>query len=157
MRELALEDFYLDYQKNALQSGEFLERIRVPLPLPGQMFRTYKISKRLDQDISAVCGAFAAVLTGGKVVDIRIAFGGMAAIPKRAAECERALAGRPWTADNVEAALPTLERDYTPISDMRASARYRRMVGKNLLRKFFIETSGTASGATRVIEIGVSA
>ncbi|MSQ70832.1 MAG: xanthine dehydrogenase small subunit [Betaproteobacteria bacterium] len=161
VRELALEDFYLDYQKNAMQPGEFLERIRVPLPPPGQAFRTYKVSKRLEQDISSVCGAFAAVLVGDKVADIRIAFGGMAAIPKRAAECERALAGRSWTAGSVAAALPALERDYAPISDMRASARYRRTIAANLLRKFFIETSseilmettGVAPPATRVADI----
>src|SRR5882672_11667119 len=82
-RELPLDRFYLDYRKNALEPGEFLERIRVPLPAAGRTLRSYKLSKRLDQDISAVCAAFCIERAGERVADVRVAFGGMAAIPKR--------------------------------------------------------------------------
>ena len=93
-RSLPLEDFYLDYRKTALQPGEFVELIRVPLPQPEQQFRCYKISKRFDQDISALLGAFNIQLEKGRVADVRIAYGGMAAIPKRATRM-RAGAARP--------------------------------------------------------------
>ena len=87
-----------------------------------------------------VC-AFALTLEGGEVSDIRICFGGMAPVPKRARQAEAALKGKPWTRETVEGACWVLSEDYTPISDMRASARYRLRVAQNLLRKFFIETS----------------
>jgi xanthine dehydrogenase small subunit len=138
-RELPLESFYLGYQKKALEPGEFLEAVRVPLPRPGRLFASYKVSKRFDQDISAVCGAFAVDLEDGRVATVRIAFGGMAAIPQRAPLTEAALAGKPWSQPSVLAALPALERDYTPLSDMRASAGYRLLAARNLLRRFFLE------------------
>ncbi len=138
-RELPLESFYLGYQKKALEPGEFLEAVRVPLPRPGRLFASYKVSKRFDQDISAVCGAFAVDLEGGRVASVRIAFGGMAAVPQRAPLTEAALAGKPWSQQSVLAALPALERDYTPLTDMRASAGYRLLAARNLLRRFFLE------------------
>ena len=141
-RELPLDEFYLGYQKNALETGEFLERVRIPRPVSGSQVRSYKISKRFDQDISAVCGGFRIEVEDGVVRDARIAYGGVAAIPKRAHHCERALVDRPWTADVVRAAMTALDRDYTPLTDMRASAAYRRTVSKNLLYKLFLETSG---------------
>jgi xanthine dehydrogenase small subunit len=137
-RELPLESFYLGYQKKALEPGEFLEAVCVPLPRPGRLFASYKVSKRFDQDISAVCGAFAVDLEGGRVASVRIAFGGMAAIPQRAPLTEAALVGKPWSQQTVLAALPALERDYTPLSDMRASAGYRLLAARNLLRRFFL-------------------
>jgi xanthine dehydrogenase small subunit len=144
-RELPLEAFYLGYQKKAFEPGEFLEAVRVPLPRPGRLFASYKISKRFDQDISAVCAAFAVDLDGGRVASVRIAFGGMAAIPQRAMQTEAALAGMPWTRQSVLAALPALERDYQPMSDMRASSRYRLQVARNLLQRFLLEhDAGTA-------------
>jgi xanthine dehydrogenase small subunit len=151
-RELPLDQFFLGYRKTALRPGELLERIRVPVRDPRRLFRAYKVSKRFDQDIAAVCGAFSVALDGGRVTDVRLAYGGMAAIPKRARAAEAALAGRPWTAASVEAALPALETDLTPITDLRASAGYRRLVAANLLRKFQLETSG-ALAATRVLEL----
>jgi xanthine dehydrogenase small subunit len=141
-RELPLEDYFLAYRKTALAPGEFLARIRVPFADAATAFRTYKISKRFDQDISAVCGGFAVTLDAGRVADIRLAFGGMAGIPSRARQCEQALIGQPWTPAAVMAALPLLALDFQPLSDMRASADYRSRVAANLLRKFQLETSG---------------
>jgi xanthine dehydrogenase small subunit len=104
-------------------------------------FRVYKISKRFDQDISAVCGAFALELQGGKVAEARIAFGGMAGTPKRATNAEAALKGQPWNEATLAKAVAALDKDYTPMTDMRASAKYRADVACNLLKKFFIETT----------------
>jgi xanthine dehydrogenase small subunit len=146
-RELPLEDLYLAYQRTALAPGEFVERVRVPLPRPGVRLAAHKVSKRFDQDISAVCAAFALELDGDTVRAARVAFGGMAAIPKRAAACEAALAGQPWTPATCAAAAAALAKDYTPIADMRASAAYRLGVAQNLLRKFHLETSGALAGA----------
>jgi xanthine dehydrogenase small subunit len=146
-RELPLEDLYLAYQKTALAPGEFVERVRVPLPRLGVRLAAYKVSKRFDQDISAVCAAFALELEGDTVRAARVAFGGMAATPRRAAACEAALAGRPWTPATCAAAAAALAEDYTPIADMRASAAYRLGVAQNLLRKFHLETSGALAGA----------
>jgi xanthine dehydrogenase small subunit len=154
-RVLALEDFYLGYRQTALAPGEFVELIRVPLPRSGQQFRCYKIAKRFDQDISAVLGAFQVQLDGGRVADVRIAYGGMAAIPKRARACERALRDRPWTEATIAKGRAALARELAPISDMRASAGYRLLAAQNLLTKFFIETSAPAF-ATRVLEFEAS-
>ena len=99
------------------------------------------MSKRFDQDISAVCGAFALTLAGGRVRDLRIAYGGVAATPLRASACERALLGRPWDEATLAAALPVLDGELAPISDARATSAYRRLVARNLLRKFQLETA----------------
>jgi xanthine dehydrogenase small subunit len=104
-------------------------------------FRAYKVTKRFDQDISSVLGAFAIELDGGKVGRARIAYGGMAATPKRAAGAEAALAGRPWNQATVEAAMAALEQDFAPITDMRANAAYRAMAARNLLQRLWIETT----------------
>jgi len=139
-RTLPLESFFRGYRETALTPGEFLERIRVPRP-SGTELRVYKIAKRRDQDISTLCGAFALVLNGAKVAGIRVAFGGMAEIPRRAPACEAALLGNPWTEGTVEAAVTALEKDYSPITDVRGSARYRSLCAGNLLRKFLVETT----------------
>jgi xanthine dehydrogenase small subunit len=152
-RELPLDEFYLAYQKTALQPGELVERIRVPLEPADRQFRTYKISKRFDQDISAVCGAFSVRLADGRARQARVCFGGMAAIPARAAQCEKALEGQTWDEPTIETAMAALDGDYTPIDDMRSSAEYRRLVARNLLRKFYLETSGF-DGETRVLDHG---
>lgn len=146
-RELSLEDFYLAYQKTALQPGELLQSIRVPLAPPGLAFKTYKLSKRFDQDISALCAAFAGIIEDGTVKQIRVAFGGMAATPKRAPRTEAALLGKSWKEETVRAAMEALTSDYTPIDDMRASARYRSQAAAGLLYKFYLETSHAAHGA----------
>jgi xanthine dehydrogenase small subunit len=139
-RELALEDFYLGYQQKDLRPGEFVRALRVPLPRPGVVFRTYKLAKRFDQDISAVCAAFAFEIDGDTIRSARIAFGGMAATPKRAAAAEQLLAGRAWSEDTLLEAMDALNRDYAPLTDMRASGSYRIQAARNLLRRYWLES-----------------
>ncbi len=147
-REIALEDLYLGYRQTAMRPGEFVEAVRLPKPSAAASFGAYKISKRFDQDISAVCGAFGLVRDGDRVRDIRICYGGMAATPKRAASCEAALRGETWSEDTVATAARALAQDFSPISDMRASGRYRELVARNLLRRFWLETSGDHAPGT---------
>jgi xanthine dehydrogenase small subunit len=146
-RELALEDFYLDYMKKDLRPGEFVQAVRVPRARPGLRLASYKIGKRYDQDISAICGAFAIELRDGCVASARVAFGGMAATPRRAPGCERALVGAPWSASGIAPAIAALTSDFTPISDFRAMRDYRARVAGNLLRRLLAETTerGTAA------------
>ncbi|MBB3119289.1 xanthine dehydrogenase small subunit [Pseudoduganella violacea] len=151
VRVLALEDFYLDYMKKDLQPGEFVQAVRVPLPRAGVQFRTYKLAKRFDQDISAVCAAFAFTFDGDTVADARIAFGGMAATPKRAAQAEALLKGRRWDEAAVQEAMQALARDYAPLSDMRASSAYRMKTAQNLLRRYWLETRGDAPLAAEAV------
>ncbi|MCA1248473.1 xanthine dehydrogenase small subunit [Massilia sp. MS-15] len=139
-RALALEDFYLGYQKKDLHPGEFVRAVQVPLPRAGLRLRTYKLAKRFDQDISAVCAAFAVTLDGATVLDVRIAYGGMAATPKRAAAAEAALRGERFDEAALRAAMAALAQDYAPLSDMRASSAYRMRAAQNLLRRFWLET-----------------
>ncbi|MCG2586101.1 xanthine dehydrogenase small subunit [Massilia sp. TS11] len=139
-RVLALEDFYLGYQQKDLQAGEFVEAVRVPLPRAQRVLRTYKLAKRFDQDISAVCAAFALDFAGDTISAARIALGGMAATPKRAAATEAALVGQPWSEAVLARAMEALGEDYTPLSDMRASSSYRLTAARNLLRRFWFET-----------------
>ncbi|QXI30250.1 xanthine dehydrogenase small subunit [Pseudomonas vanderleydeniana] len=138
-RTLALEDYFIDYRVTARQDSEFIERIIVPRASAERQFRAYKVSKRLDDDISAVCAAFNLRLEHGVVAEARIAFGGMAAIPKRARACEAALVGQPWSQASLEQACAALAEDFTPLSDFRASKEYRLLSAQNLLRKYFIE------------------
>ena len=140
-RTLPLEDFYLAYRKTALERGEFVERLWVPIDR-ARRFATYKLSKRFDQDISAVCLGMAVKLERDKVVEARIAFGGMAATPKRARAAEAALEGQPWTEASVLRAAERLREDFQPLSDMRASAAYRTLGAQNLLRRFYLESAG---------------
>ena len=146
-REVALNDFYHDYMVNDLQPGEFVSRIRIPLPSEGAEVRSHKWSKRFDQDISAICTAYRLVLDGDKAVSFRMACGGLAATVRRARETEAAIAGRPWSEDTIEKACAALGKDFAPISDMRASADIRLLAVQNLLRRFYAETqdSGLAS------------
>ncbi|MCC2954162.1 xanthine dehydrogenase small subunit [Massilia sp. IC2-477] len=139
-RVLALEDFYLGYQQKDLQAGEFVQGLRIPLRREGLRMRTYKLAKRFDQDISAVCAAFAITLDGDSIASARIAFGGMAATPKRAAQAEAALVGEAWNEATMRAAMSMLAQDYAPLSDMRASSSYRMQAAQNLLRRFWLET-----------------
>jgi len=139
-RELALEDFYLGYQQKDMRADEFVAGLRVPLPRADVRFRTYKLAKRFDQDISAVCAAFALTFDGETVKEARIAFGGMAATPKRAAAAEAVLNGRAWDEAALTEAMAALGGDYQPLSDMRASSGYRMKTAQNLLRRFWLET-----------------
>jgi xanthine dehydrogenase small subunit len=143
-RSLPLEDYFLAYGRQDRQPGEFVEAVIVPKPSPNRLFKVFKLSKRFDQDISSVCAAVSVGLADGVVVDARIAFGGMAATPKRAGALEAALVGKPWTERAVRAALPTLAEDFQPISDARASADYRLRAAKNLVLKCALEPAETA-------------
>jgi xanthine dehydrogenase small subunit len=151
-RELALEDFFIAYGRQRRDPGEFVRAVRVPKLAAGEAFRCYKISKRFDQDISAVMGAFKLCLDGSRIGQARIAFGGMAATPKRALATEAALIGTdladPGTA---AAACAALAADFAPITDQRASAAYRLKVARALMRKALIEIGGAASNSTRVV------
>jgi xanthine dehydrogenase small subunit len=145
IREMPLEDFYLAYQKTAREPGEFVRALRVPLRREATRFRTWKVSKRMDQDISAVCAAFSLTLDAAGVVSaVRIAFGGMAATPKRAALAEAALQGKPLDEANVRTAMQALAQDYQPLDDMRATAAYRMQVAQNLLWRWWLDYSGTS-------------
>ena len=140
-RTLALEDFYLDYMKNALTPGEFVERLIVPPSPEGTQLRAWKISKRFDSDISTVLMAAALRLDAdGRIAAARLVFGGMAAITKRAAQTEAALRGRRWDEATLQAAQVALAQDFRPLSDLRASASYRLAVSANLLRRLWLET-----------------
>ncbi len=140
-RCIALGGFYLDYMKVDLQPGEFVCSVRVPRAKANVVFRSYKISKRFDQDISAVCAAFALKIDNGTIASARVCFGGMAETPKRAAACEMALTSTRWDSQAVENAVVALLTDFEPITDMRATGEYRQQVAGNLLRRFFAETS----------------
>ncbi len=140
MRSMPLEDFFLDYRKQDRKPGEFVAG--VSFPERAEALRCYKISKRFDQDISAVCGCFKVTVEGGVVTSARIAFGGMAGVPKRASLAETALVGRAWTEAVVEAAAEAMAGDFAPLSDMRASAGYRMLTAQNLLRRYFHDLAG---------------
>jgi xanthine dehydrogenase small subunit len=139
-RVLPLDAFYLDYQKKDLRPGEFVQSVGIALPRAGRAFRTYKLAKRFDQDISAVCAAFCLTLDGARITEARIAFGGMAATPKRAARTEALLLGRDWNEQALNEAMAMLANDYAPLSDMRASNTYRMKAAQNLLRRYWFET-----------------
>jgi xanthine dehydrogenase small subunit len=138
-RTLALEDYYLGYQKTAREPGEVLTALRIPPLSPNAVVRAWKVSKRRDQDISAVCGAFVLELKGTTVVSARIGYGGMAAIPSRARGAEAALTGRPFDAGALEAAQTALGTDFRPLTDGRATDAYRRTVAANLLTRLQAE------------------
>ncbi|WP_204115848.1 xanthine dehydrogenase small subunit [Shimia biformata] len=140
-RVVALEDFFIDYGKQDRTAGEFVESISVPLDQPGR-HAAYKISKRRDEDISSVAAGFNVTVENGVITAARIAFGGMAATPKRASHAEAALVGRPWSEATLQAAADELGRDFTPLTDMRASAEYRLKVARNLFRRFWHDQTG---------------
>jgi xanthine dehydrogenase small subunit len=141
-RELRLEDLYTGYRTNVMRPDELLAWIKVPRPTAGETFKAYKISKRFDDDISAVCLAIQMTLTDGVVAQVSIGAGGVAATPARARQTEAALRGRPWTAETVQAGVAALRAEFQPISDMRASAAYRQAVLGNLLQRFWLESQG---------------
>jgi xanthine dehydrogenase small subunit len=151
-RELALEDFFLSYGKQDRAAGEFVRSVQVPKLETNERFRCYKISKRFDQDISAALGAFKFTIDGSHIAMARIAFGGMAATPKRAPHAEAALAGADLAHEaSWQAAVTALERDFTPLTDQRASAAYRLRVAQAIMRKALLEVGGTATQHTRIV------
>ena len=140
MRHLPLEDFFLEYRRQDRQPGEFVAAVTIAASAPN--LRCYKLSKRFDQDISAVCGCFNVTVENGVVTAARIAFGGMAGTPKRAAQVETALIGQPWTVATLTAAQSQFALDYQPLSDMRASAAYRLTTAQNMLARYFHDLAG---------------
>lgn len=139
-RDMPLEAFFLDYRKQDRQPGEFVEAVTIPVSAPA--LRIYKLSKRFDKDISAVCAAFNVTVGGGRVTSARLAYGGMAGVPKRAAQAEAALLEQPWVEETVRAAMAAMAGDFNPLSDMRASAAYRLQTAQNLLLRYFHDLSG---------------
>lgn len=152
-RTLPLENLYVGYQKTAMAPDEFVDAIGVPTRAPNLCYRAYKISKRYDSDISAVCAAFAIWLDGERVERCRIAFGGMAATPKRALTAETALIGNIWSEEAARAVGDALATDFQPLSDMRASAAYRLQVAQNLVTRFYLETRAEAPLTTAEVTV----
>lgn len=152
-REMLLEDLYLDYMKKDMQVDEIVELIKVPLPTAGQQLRCYKLSKRYDSDISAVFTGMAITLQGDVVESVKIAFGGMAAIPKRATQCEQALQGQVWNEDTVQQGMLELKSDYSPLTDMRATDNNRMQSAMNLLYRFYLETRPTDTLTAEMVDV----
>lgn len=150
-REIPLEELYIDYGKQSRKAGEYVERLRIPKLAADEQFRCYKLSKRFDQDISAVCAAFKVRIEKERVAAIRIGFGGIAPVPARARSTEAAITGQPWSESTIALAEAALASEFTPLTDMRATEDYRRMTTARLLRKFFIETSQPGA-KTRLLE-----
>jgi xanthine dehydrogenase small subunit len=147
-RSMPIEDFFIAYGKQDRAPGEFVEKVTIPRQT--DRLKVYKLSKRFDQDISAVLGAFSIEVLDGIVTSARIAFGGMAATPKRANAVEAALIGAPWSEEGIAPALDAFDTDFTPMSDMRASASYRLSAARNMLRRYLLEDQGIA---TSVLEV----
>jgi xanthine dehydrogenase small subunit len=150
VREVLVEDYFLDYKKTILAESEFIKDISIAKPNANQQLKLYKISKRIDDDISAVLAAFFIEIENNVVKTVRIAFGGMAGIPARAKHCEAQLLGKTLTDKTIIAAQQALENDFSPMSDVRASAKYRMQVAKNLLQKCYLELQNR-SIETRVV------
>ena len=151
-REIALEDFFIDYGKQDRAPGELVAAMTTPRLRANQHFRAYKISKRFDQDISSVLAAFRIEVEGPKINSARVAYGGMAATPKRAAKTEAALTGISLKDERaIATAMEAMQADFTPMSDMRASAEYRLKVAQNLLRKALHEIQTGQYASTRLI------
>jgi xanthine dehydrogenase small subunit len=143
IRSISLESFFIDYKKTALQENEFVRAITIPELPSGQHLKIYKISKRIDDDISAVCLACCITVEEERISAIRLAFGGMSAIPKRASACEQAMLGNTLDDETIDQAQQALQLDFQPIDDVRASAGYRLEAARNLLKRMQIELSGS--------------
>jgi xanthine dehydrogenase small subunit len=142
-RSLPLEEFFIQYGQQDRKTGEFVEAITIPKG--SDTLRCYKLSKRFDQDISAVCGCLSITRRDGVVTDARLAYGGMAGIPKRASNAEKAMIGSPFNATTMQAAMAAMKEDFAPLSDMRASAAYRLQTAQNMLLRYLHEANGTAT------------
>jgi xanthine dehydrogenase small subunit len=150
VRRVPLERFYLGYQRKDLEPGEFIVSVLVPPPRKEEFVAAYKVSKRFDQDISAVCAAFAVHVAEGQIVTARLAFGGMAAVVARAVRTERALIGADWSESSIVRASACLAEDFTPLSDLRGSSAFRLESARNLLRRFYFEHTHSTV-ATRTV------
>ena len=153
-REMPLEQLYSGYRKNVMAPDEVLAWIRVPKPAANSNLQVYKISKRFDDDISAVCLAINLQIENGVIARASIGAGGVAAIPVRAVQTESALTGQPWTAATVQRAIATLRAEFSPISDMRASSNYRREVLGNLLQRYWFESQGLQQINLQTFKLG---
>jgi xanthine dehydrogenase small subunit len=138
-RRVPLEKFFLGYQKKDLAPGEFVVGVQIPARKAGSWVASYKVSKRIEQDISAVCATISVTVDAGVVSDARLGFGGMAAVPARAPQAEAMLVGKAWSQESVDAAIRALSLDFQPLTDMRASSAYRLRAAGNLLQRFFLE------------------
>lgn len=152
-RTMPLEDYFIAYGKQDRRPGEFVESVRIPRPADDAVIHIAKLSRRFDSDISAVCGAFALTVSEGTITAARVAFGGMAAIPKRAEACEAALTGQPFAAATITAAAEALKADFEPLTDVRGSSAYRVETAANLLRRLWLREQGTAISVLDV-EVG---
>ncbi len=148
-RSIPIEDFFLYYRKQDRRPGEFVEAVTIPASAPA--LRCYKVSKRFDDDISAVCGCFNIATEAGRITSARVAFGGMAGIPKRAAAVEAALLGQPLSVETMERAAPAFAQDFTPLTDMRASADYRLEVARNMVRRYVLDLGGLPVSVLSVV------
>ena len=146
VRLIDLEDFFIDYGKQDRAKGEFVVAVEVPRLEDDQRFFAHKISKRFDSDISAVMAAFRLTFEGDVVREARLAFGGMAGVPKRAKAAEAALLGQPFDPASVQSAQAAMDDDFSPLTDMRATSAYRLTTAKNLLKRFQLESSGSVIG-----------
>lgn len=141
VRHIPLESFYLGYQKKDLQPGEFVVSVSIKPSMQNHLYGSYKVAKRIDQDISAVSAGFAIAVENGIVIDARLAYGGMATIPARARHAEAAMLGQAWSSRTIDAAIAALTQDFQPLTDMRASSHYRLCSAGNLLRRFYLQHS----------------
>ncbi|MFB1035527.1 MAG: FAD binding domain-containing protein, partial [Sinobacterium sp.] len=157
-RTIAASDFFLDYRKTALEAGEWIEAIFIPFTQPNNLIRAYKISKRYEDDISAVCAVFNAQLLDGKVHSIDSGFGGVAAIPATVLELKTQLKGKTWSSKHTfEIGRQLLEQAFSPLDDVRASKAYRVAMLTNLWKRFWLETNQSAQKIeTRVVHIASS-
>lgn len=142
-RTMPLEDYFLEYRRQDRRPGEFVESLFIPAPTPDDLIHVAKLSRRFDSDISAVCGAFKLTVRAGQIAGARVAFGGMAGTPRRAAACEAALTGAPFTLATIERAAEALRTDYTPLTDVRGSSAYRLTAAGNMLRRLWHKAQGT--------------
>lgn len=147
-REVDLQDYFIEYGKQDLAPGEFLESVVIPKASANMRNAAYKVSKRKDEDITAVAVGVSVELEGSQITACRIAYGGMAATPKRAWAAEAVLIGSSWSEANFEAAAEAITQDFSPMTDMRASSEYRTLVAQNLLRRFYLEQSAETVSAS---------
>jgi len=145
-RVVALKEFFLDYKKTQLQAGEYIRRIMIPKPASNTQLKLYKVSKRFEDDISAIMAAFYFVMDGQQITEVRLAFGGMAAIPKFAEHAQAILQGSELNQASIEAAMTAMQKDFSPLTDVRASGAYRLKAAQNLLHKAYLEMSQIISG-----------
>ena len=150
LRSIALENFFIEYRKQDRHPGEFVAGLSIPTSAPN--LRCYKLTKRFDQDISAVLGCFNLTVEANQITQARIAFGGMAGIPKRATAVETAVLNKPFSLQTLECALPAFAKDFQPLTDMRASSTYRLTTAQNLLIRYFHDLNGTR---TNVLEVAL--